>query len=260
MSVDRITYVGHATALIELDGVRLLTDPVLRPRLLRVIVRHGAEPAPEVAERIDAVLISHLHHDHLDFASLERIGPEVPVIAPAGGGRVIRRRRSSKVIELGAGEAIEVGGIEVRATVAIHDGRRHKIGPRVDAVGYLLGGASRSVYFAGDTDLFASMDELADDLDAALLPIGGWGPRVGPGHLDPGRAAEAAAMLRPRLAIPIHWGTLLRFDLGRRAEELLHAPARRFVAQLAESAPGVEAAVLEPGESVALSGSPRDSA
>lgn len=166
---------------------------------------------------------------------------------------MIRRRRSSKVIEVGAGEAIEVGGIEVGATVAIHDGRRHKIGPRVDAVGYLLRGAKRSVYFAGDTDLFASMDELADDLDAALLPIGGWGPRIGPGHLDPGRAAEAASMLRPRLAIPIHWGTLLRFDLGRRAEELLHAPPRRFVAQLAERAPGVEAAVLEPGESVALS-------
>ena len=260
MSADRITYVGHATALIELDGVRLLTDPMLRPRLLRVIVRHGAEPAPEVAERIDAVLISHLHHDHLDFASLERVGPEVPVIAPAGGGRVIRRRRSSKVVELGAGEAIEVGGIEVTATVAIHDGRRHKIGPRVDAVGYLLGAANHSVYFAGDTDLFASMDELADDLDAALLPIGGWGSRVGPGHLDPGRAAEAAAMLRPRLAIPIHWGTLLRFDLGRHAEELLRAPPRRFVAQLAERAPGVEAAVLEPGESVALSRSQPDSA
>jgi L-ascorbate metabolism protein UlaG (beta-lactamase superfamily) len=253
VSADRITYVGHASALIELGGLRLLTDPVFRPRLLRVIVRHVAEPAPEVAERIDAVLISHLHHDHLDFASLRRVGPEVPVIAPTGGGRVIRRRRSSEVIELAAGQAIDVGGVKVQATVAIHDGRRHKIGPKVDAVGYLVGAADRSVYFAGDTDLFAGMEELADDLDAALLPIGGWGSRVGAGHLDPRRAAEAAAMLRPRLAIPIHWGTLLRFDLGRRAEEILHAPPRRFVAELAERAPGVKAAVLEPGDSVDLS-------
>ena len=84
-STDRITYVGHATALIELDGVRVLTDPVFRPRLLTVIVRQH-EPDPGIAERIDAVLISHLHHDHLDFASLRRIGLEVPIVAPAGAG------------------------------------------------------------------------------------------------------------------------------------------------------------------------------
>ena len=97
------------------------------------------------------------------------------------------------------------------------------------------------------------MQDLAGDIDVALLPIAGWGPKVGSGHLDPRRAAAAAAMLRPRRAIPIHWGTLLRFDLGRRGDELLHAPARRFVAQLAERAPDVEAIVLEPGESLDLS-------
>jgi L-ascorbate metabolism protein UlaG (beta-lactamase superfamily) len=256
VSAERITYVGHATALIELGGVRVLTDPVLRSRLLRVIVRHAPEPAPEVAEGIDAILISHLHHDHLDFASLERIGPAVPVIAPAGGARSIRRRRSSEVIELAAGESTRIGELEVSATEARHEGRRYKIGPAVDAVGYLLGSATRHVYFAGDTDLFAGMGDFPSDLDAALLPIGGWGPRIGAGHLDPRRAAEAAAMLHPRLAIPIHWGTLMRFGLGRRADEILRAPPRRFVAELAQRAPSVEAAVLEPGESVELSRSP----
>jgi L-ascorbate metabolism protein UlaG (beta-lactamase superfamily) len=252
VSADRITYVGHATALLELDGVRVLTDPMLRSRLLRVIVRHSPAPDPEVAERIDAVLISHLHHDHLDFASLRRLGLGVRVIAPPGGGRVIRRRGFENVIELASGETTPVRGVEVRATDAIHDGRRHKLGPRVDAIGYLLRTPARTVYFAGDTDLFEGMDELAGNLDAALLPIGGWGTKVGAGHLDPGRAAVAAAMLRPRLAIPIHWGTLLRADLGRRADDLLHAPPRRFVAQLAERAPTVEAVVLEPGESLGL--------
>ena len=197
MSADRITYVGHATALLELDGVRVLTDPMLRPRLLRVIVRHSPAPDPEIAKRIDAVLISHLHHDHLDFASLRRIGLGVRVIAPPGGGRVIRRRGFENVIELAAGETTLVRGVEVRATDAIHDGRRHKIGPRVDAIGYLLRTPARTVYFAGDTDLFEGMDELAGNLDAALLPIGGWGTKVGAGHLDPGRAAVAAAR-RPR--------------------------------------------------------------
>ena len=145
------------------------------------------------------------------------------MIVPVGGGRVIRRRGFANVIELASGDGTRVGGIEVTATEAIHDGRRHKVGPRVEAIGYLLGSSARTVYFAGDTDLFDGMSELAGRLDVALLPIGGWGPKVGAGHLDPRRAAVAAAMLRPRLAIPIHWGTLLRFDLGRRARR---APAR----------------------------------
>ena len=100
------------------------------------------------------------------------------------------------------------------------------------------------------------MESLGGDLDVALLPVAGWGPKVGSGHLDPRRAAEAAAMLRPRVAIPIHWGTLIRRDLLRRAQKLSNEPARRFVDQLAELAPEVEAAVLEPGSSLELSPSP----
>jgi L-ascorbate metabolism protein UlaG (beta-lactamase superfamily) len=85
------------------------------------------------------------------------------------------------------------------------------------------------------------------DLDVALLPVAGWGPKVGKGHLNPSQAAKAAAMLRPKVAIPIHWGTLIRADLRHRADELSNRPAQRFAAQLAELAPGVESAVLEPG-------------
>ena len=150
---------------------------------------------------------------------------------------MIRRRGFEQVIELGTGQATNVGGLEVRATAAIHDGRRHKVGPKVDSAGYLLGSGARLVYFAGDTDLFDGMEDLAGDIDVALLPIAGWGPKVGSGHLDPRRAAAAAAMLRPRRAIPIHWGTLLRFDLGRRGDELSARAPRRFVAQLASARP-----------------------
>lgn len=249
---DRITYVGHSTALIEIGGMRVLTDPVLRPRVLRIIRRHAPDPAPDVARGIDAVLISHLHHDHLDFPSLRRVGRETAVFAPAGAAGPIRRRGFANVTELAPGGNARLGEVEITATRAVHDGRRYKLGPTRAAAGYLVTSPARRVYFAGDTDLFAGMAALAGDLDAALLPIGGWGTSVGRGHLDPRRAAEAAAMLRPRLAIPIHWGTLLRFDLARRAPELLDGPARRFLAQLAERAPAVEAVVLEPGESVEL--------
>ena len=108
----RITFVGHATVLIELGGLRLLTDPVLRPRLLGIIHRHGHEPAAEIARELDGVLISHLHHDHLDFPSLRELGRELPDRRARAGwahvspprlrrgdrvaGRRARRRRAAR--------------------------------------------------------------------------------------------------------------------------------------------------------------------
>jgi L-ascorbate metabolism protein UlaG (beta-lactamase superfamily) len=253
---DRITYVGHATVLIEIGGARLLTDPALRPRLLRVIHRHPPRPAAHVTEDIDAVLLSHLHHDHLDFPSLKRVGRATPVVVPAGARRTLRRHGFTNAIELRVGERTTVGGAEITATRAVHEGRRFKFGPKVEAAGYVIEAGGRRVYFAGDTDLFAEMDELAGRIDVALLPIAGWGPRLGAGHLDPPRAAEAAARIRPRIVIPIHWGTLVRRDMRPGAAEFLGEPPRDFAAQLSELAPGVELSLLEPGGSLDLPGLP----
>jgi L-ascorbate metabolism protein UlaG (beta-lactamase superfamily) len=102
------------------------------------------------------------------------------------------------------------------------------------------------VYFAGDTDLFDGMAGLASDLDVALVPIAGWGPRVPAGHLDPVRAAEAVRRLKPRVAIPIHWGTYRRFDLRADAVSLWE-PAHAFARQVAKVAPGVDVSILSPG-------------
>jgi L-ascorbate metabolism protein UlaG (beta-lactamase superfamily) len=164
----------------------------------------------------------------------------------------VRRRRFERTIELRAGDRTRIGGAEIVATVAVHEGRRFKFGPPVDALGYLIEADGRRVYFAGDTDLFEEMRGLGGDLDVALLPVAGWGPKIGRGHLDPRRAAEAAAMLRPRVAIPIHWGTLIRRDLLHRAHKFSNEPAREFVDQLGELAPDVEPALLEPGSSFEL--------
>jgi L-ascorbate metabolism protein UlaG (beta-lactamase superfamily) len=249
----RITYVGHATALIELGGARILTDPVLRSRLLLFIRRHAPDPDPGVTRDLDAVLISHLHPDHLDFSSLHRVDRDSLIVVPAGGRRLLARRGFGNVLEIREGEKTTVGDVIVRATPAEHEGRRWKLGRPVDAVGYELVGGRRRVYFAGDTDLFDGMAELAGGLDVALLPIAGWGPHLHSGHLDPHRAAEAAAIMQPRIAVPIHWGTLLRVALARRRPELLTDPPEEFRAQLAELAPQVEAKVLAPGESVVVS-------
>jgi L-ascorbate metabolism protein UlaG (beta-lactamase superfamily) len=103
----------------------------------------------------------------------------------------------------------------------------------------------RRVYFAGDTDLFAEMAVLAPELDLALLPVWGWGPKVGPGHLDPVRAAEALRLLQPRMAVPIHWGTLAPF--WKRARGLAAEPALAFQRHAREVAPDVEVRVIPPG-------------
>jgi L-ascorbate metabolism protein UlaG (beta-lactamase superfamily) len=196
---SRLTWLGHSTVLIELDGTRILTDPLLRARVLHL--RRRAGPVG-VNGPLDAVLLSHVHWDHLDLRSLERLGRSTPILAPRGSRRILRR--FDRVQELEAGEQIDLGAVDVAATPAVHEVGRWR-GKNSAAIGFVLRG-SRSVYFAGDTDLFEAMEELGP-LDVALLPVGGWGPQVPAGHLDPLRAAKALQLLRPRVAIPIHWGT-----------------------------------------------------
>lgn len=247
---DVATFVGHSTVRLELGGTNLLTDPLLRQRFLHARRQVGPATAG-VLEGLDAVLVSHLHMDHLDFPSIRGLDRDVRMVVPAGGGRVVRRRGFRRVTELRPGESVKVGSVEVVATPADHDGRRWPLGPAVDAIGYDIRADTR-IYFAGDTDLFDEMADLAGAIDVALLPIGGWGPKVGEGHLDGLRAAQAAAMIRPRVIVPIHWGTYLRADLARSHPELLSEPPRELVARVAELAPESEVRVLQPGESLTL--------
>lgn len=237
----RITWVGHSTVLAEADGVRLLTDPLLRPRVGHL--RRVAGPAPPISGEIDAVLLSHVHWDHLDLRSLDLV-PARRLIVPRGAGRLLGRFEG--VVELDERESVTIGPLTVRATHAEHHTRRLPFGATTPALGYLIE-ASRRVYFAGDTDVFDGMRELAPALDLALLPIDGWGPRVGPGHLDPQRAAEALQLLGPRIAVPVHWGTYRRLGLSR-DPATLREPAIRFERIAAELAPEVEVRVLVPGE------------
>jgi L-ascorbate metabolism protein UlaG (beta-lactamase superfamily) len=248
-AADRVTYVGHGTVLVELDGARLLTDPVLRNRV-GPLRRHGPPPAPRLTEGLDAVLISHLHHDHADLPSLRRLDRDVPVLASPGAGGFLRRQGFTAVAELAPGESARIGEVEVTATEALHPSRR-RLERDSEAVGFLLSGRRR-VYFAGDTDLFDGMAGLGSGLDLALLPIWGWGTSIGAGHLDPERAARAAALLSPRIAVPIHWGTLYPLGLARLRPGPLRTPPREFAARMSELAPQVEARVLAPGESTSL--------
>ncbi len=245
-----MTYVGHATVLLALDGVRLLTDPLLRTRVAHL--RRRVPLDARVLRGIDAVLVSHAHYDHLDLPSLERLGRSLTIVAPRGLGRLLRRRRFERVLEIDVGESASLGALRVTATHADHGGERRPLGARGPALGYVVEG-SRRVYFAGDTDLFEEMSSLAGGLDVALVPISGWGRKLGRGHLDPERAAHALALLHPRIAIPIHWGTYSPIHRGvRRDPSLLDRPTAEFVAAAAAVAPGVDIRVLAPGESLEL--------
>jgi L-ascorbate metabolism protein UlaG (beta-lactamase superfamily) len=237
----RITWIGHSTVLIELDGVRLLTDPVLRPR-----VTHLRRVGPvdwEALRDVDVVAVSHAHYDHLDPVSLRRLGRSIPLIVPRGAARMVRG--FERVVELEEGDETRVGRLAIRATHAEHSGHRDFLGSPAAAVGYLISGTAR-LYFPGDTDLFESMSSLSPELDVAFLPVAGWGTRVPRGHLDPARAAEALLLLRPRVAIPIHWGTYRMIGLSR-DPEALREPAETFARLAAELAPDVDVRVLPVG-------------
>jgi L-ascorbate metabolism protein UlaG (beta-lactamase superfamily) len=238
-----VQYVGHATVHVDLDGVRLLTDPLLRRRVAHL---RRAAPLADVPLP-DAVLISHGHYDHLDLPSLGTLGGSPRVIVPRGLGAHLEE---FDVMEVSEGDEVEVGAVTVRATHAEHAGGRPLRGEG-PAVGYALLGSTR-IFFAGDTDLFDGMDGLVARLDVALIPIWGWGGSLGRGkHLDPARAAEAVRRLRPKVAVPIHWGTYRPAHRSAHAT-FLTEPAEAFARAAAAVAPEVEIRLLRPGESLEL--------
>jgi len=243
-------YVGHGTVLLDMDGVRLLTDPLLRPRLAHL--RRVAKVDQEVLRGVDGVLVSHLHYDHLDIPSLQRLGRELPLVVPRGAAGLLRKRGFRAVTELGVGEELRFGALTVRGTPALHDSGRMPFGVRAEPMGHVISGSARSVYFAGDTDLFEDMASIGP-VDVALVPIWGWGPTLGPGHMGPLEAAEAVRLLAASTAIPIHWGTYFPVQSALRgAPGFVDEPAEEFTRHLAELAPGAEARVLRPGEATVV--------
>jgi L-ascorbate metabolism protein UlaG (beta-lactamase superfamily) len=245
----RIEYVGHATVVVDLDGVRLVTDPLLRNRVAHL--RRAMPVGARAMRGLDAVLVSHAHYDHLDLPSLEKLGKKLPVVVPRGLGGLLRKRRFESVLEVTLGETIRIGELAIEAVPAEHESSRGPFGVSAEALGYVVSG-TRSVYFAGDTDVFSGMAEIGP-VDVALVPIWGWGPGLGPGHLDPERAAEAVALIRPQVVVPIHWGTYFPIHLGMiRTPGFVALPPVEFAAALQRAAPDVELRVLQPGEGVEL--------
>jgi L-ascorbate metabolism protein UlaG (beta-lactamase superfamily) len=239
----RIVWLGHGTVIVELDGTRVLVDPLLRGRVAHL--RRHAPPAMPLVGTIDAVLVTHLHHDHLDIPSLRRLGRQVPIVMPRKSAWILRARGFRQLREIGEGETLRVGPLDIIAVHAEH-GVGRTLGPRSLPLGFVVSGTER-VYLAGDTDLYDGMRGLGK-IDAAVIPVAGWGPTLGPGHLDSERAAEAVARVSPAIAIPVHYGTYAPIGAGPPSSD----PAHRFAERAAQVAPGSRVVIVEPGGSVEI--------
>jgi L-ascorbate metabolism protein UlaG (beta-lactamase superfamily) len=258
-----ITWWGHATVTVRDSGVRVLTDPLFARRLAHLRRRRGALPPPDAA-RADVVLVSHLHADHLHLGSLARLPEGTVVLLPHGARAAVPglRRLASRLRleEMAAGDTRGFGELTVRAVPAAHDGRRLPYGPqRVRALGFVLAGEART-YFAGDTGVFDGMAAAVGPCDIALLPVGGWGPFLGHGHLDAGRAARVLAELAPRAAVPVHYGTYWPIGMDAVRPHEFHTPGEEFARIAARLAPGTAVHLLEHGQSVLVAGAGRENA
>ena len=225
----------------------MVTDPLLMPHN-GPLRRQVARPLDGHWERVDAVLLSHLHHDHAELRSL-RLLAGVPVLASPGNRPWLARRGLNALSFDGwAG----FGDVEVRLVKAIHHSRPMPHRPN-DACGHLVRADGASIWIAGDTSLYDEMSSLPDlagveRIDLAIVPIGGWGPRLSPGHMGPVEAAEACARTRARTAIAYHWGTLSA-PFTSRFGTWFNRPLEAFADAVARVAPACRVLRLRPGDS-----------
>ncbi|MBO3103141.1 MBL fold metallo-hydrolase [Cellulomonas fengjieae] len=251
----RVRWLGHASTVIDVDGVRLLTDPLLL-RQAGLLRRRGAAPDAAHWQGADAVLLSHLHHDHAELGSL-RLLEGVPVLSARTNARWLRSRGIGTATGLTELQWWQVPGSDVRVRMvpAVHIDRPMPYRPNATH-GFLVVSGSFRIWFAGDTAPFAAMADIpvlaGGPIDLALVPVGGWGPRLSGGHMDPVQAARVCASVGVRAAVPVHWGTL-------------HAPVSRhlppgwmdragpaFAHAAARVAPGVRVHVVPVGEQIEL--------
>lgn len=246
-----VAFAGHSTILVELDGVRVLIDPLFRSALLH-LQRHAPLVDLDRYGKPDVLLISHSHMDHLDKRSLKLVDKSARAIVPSDCVKLLRSQGFTDVVGVSAGDELEAAGLSVRAVHADHAGSRMPWNREAETLGFVVDGSQR-FYYAGDTDIFEAMSELHPRLDLALMPVWGWGPKLGVGHLDPVRAAQATAMIRPRVVVPVHWGGYLPAGMASRRPELLVDPPRRFRALVEEAdLPQTRVELIEPGDEISI--------
>ena len=256
----RITYIGHATLLIEIGGLTFLTDPNFDPKLGRLLPRVSAPGiALDKLPPLDAIFITHAHADHLSFDSLSRISEGTPVYAPSAIARWLTRKGYRNVSGLSPGDLLQLDGVFVRAAAATHKGHRYGVDRwRGAANMYLFDTKETSCFFAGDTALTADTGHMIEhhlsphgrQLDIALLPIGHapwWkAESFRKGHLTTTDALTLFERLGASYLIPYHWGT---FD---HVTAKAHDAIDRLRTQLEDHSRNLDVKILEPGMAFSL--------
>jgi L-ascorbate metabolism protein UlaG (beta-lactamase superfamily) len=250
----RVTWIGHATFLVQLDGLTFITDPVLSDALPG-FVRRNVAPGVRLEDlpRVDAALVSHSHYDHLDLPTLARL--RAPVYAGLGLRRYLERE-GLVCAELGWWRSARLGGVTITFVPSQHWSRRGVADTnRTLWGGFVLQGSSATVYHSGDTAYFAGFREIGRrfPIDAALLPIGAYDPEwfMRRQHVTPEDALRAFQDLGARTFFAMHWGTFKLTD------EPLDEPPRRLEAERARlGIPAERVRVLAIGETAEVRGPP----
>ena len=236
--------------LLRTRGAGVLVDPILVGRI-GPICRIAPPVPPSDLEDIDLILLTHAHLDHFSVSSLRRLSRRAALVLPRGTGKLVGRLGFSAVHEIEAGEELRIAGLTVRGQPARHRGRRHLAARLTPSLGYeVLGDVS--LYHAGDTGEAPARSSFAGPLDVVCLPVSGYGARLPEDHMSPRTATTAVEALRPRLAIPIHWGTYQLQGMTRRMRERDLWRPRAFAASVEALNNGVRVRVLEPGQCLEL--------
>jgi L-ascorbate metabolism protein UlaG (beta-lactamase superfamily) len=247
-----VTRIGHATVLLDFGGYRILTDPWFSARWGYY---HGEPYGLTLAElpRLDGVLVSHDHYDHFDLASFRHYPDRsVPLLLKRGLATKARAAGFGNVRELDAWEAATLGPLTITAAPGKH---------LVPEITFVLQGLGLSVYFGADTLLMPELRQVArrfPRIDLALVPVNGLQLRPMFHRqvvMNAREAAELCALLRPRVAVPIHYA----FTGGPIHDRLVlkyTGTAEEFARQAARRAPGTTVRILAPGEPLLVAASP----
>lgn len=247
----KITFVGHATNLIQSGRFSLITDPVFSENIL--FVKRANKPGINPADLPDltCILLSHTHIDHLDFASFNYFKTTIPIVVPEGSSKVLRSHLPNPVIELAGWSAHQFDdGLKINAVPVNHPSSIYCPYRFKKAAGYIIDINGKIIFFAGDTSYTSVFKDIGNmyNIDAALLPIGCYKPEfyMKRHHMDPTEAVQAFVDLKAKSMIPIHWGTF------RLSLEKLSEPIEKLKKVTAERELGEKVKILEPGESVTI--------
>ncbi|MFQ5457289.1 MAG: MBL fold metallo-hydrolase [Myxococcota bacterium] len=207
-----VTYVGHATALVQTAGMNVITDPIFASRIL--LLRRLVEPGVAFSRlpKIDLIVLSHAHLDHCDVPTLRRFRKDTPIVCPRGVGDLPKRAGLRNILEVDLGEGVRVGDLKITSIPVRHFGQRFFLDTHRGYTAFLIEGGSRSVFFGGDTAYDKRFGDIGKkhDIDIALIPIGAYRPDTFRGvHCNPPDAIQAFQELRANWLIPIHWGTFV---------------------------------------------------